>query len=74
MEATATACGHEPPVEPSEWSHGGHYHVPETAGVDVAASHDLHHGKRARDQLARNVSHGRQRPGERKELLLRRLL
>ena len=63
VETTATARGHETHVESSEWSRRSHYHVPEAAGVDVAAPHHLHHGKRARNQPARNVSHGRQSPG-----------
>ena len=63
VETTAAASGYETHVESCEWPNRSHHHVPETAGVDVAVSHDLHHGKRARNQSARNVSHGCQSPG-----------
>ena len=63
VETTAAARGHETHVESCKWSNRSHYHVSETTGVDVAASHHWHHGKRARNQPARDVSHGCQRPG-----------
>ena len=63
VETTAAARGYETHVESCKWSNRSHCRVSETTGVDVAASHHFHHGKRARNQPARDVSHGCQSPG-----------
>ena len=43
LETAATTGGCETVVEQSQRSDGRHHHVPATAGMDMAASHDLRH-------------------------------
>ena len=63
METTATTGGSETAVEQSQRSDGRHHHVPEAAGMEMAASHDLRHSKRTRGGSARNMPHGPQGVG-----------
>ena len=60
---TATTGGSETAVEQSQRSDGRHHHVPEAAGMEMAASHDLRHSKRTRGEAARNMLHGPQGVG-----------